>query len=168
MPFPDQGLIDQISLSDSVAMTIGNAPLVAVAVSDAIPLFDSFSFALGRAEGRIIFDSLSLSDSVAYSVPFSVAVADAVALSDSVGSQNQPGLGDSLSLSDSVAIQVFSTIAGVAEAVADELDLFDSVQYSVSGHNTFVGDMLSLQDAVAVVLEPTEDAYLRSFLNDAI
>jgi hypothetical protein len=180
------GLGAGFSLFEGLSILDGEKNLLGLfnGVSDQIGISDFIVIGLNRGNTAILFDSLTLADSLQVLSPYVTAVGDTLALSDSVGIlspifsdsftlSDAAGLGagflgaDSFTLSDAAGAALANSFLAVTESLNDSLGFTDSTQHS-SVPAAHVGDSLNFQDSVGASLQSFGTSYLRRYLNDVI
>lgn len=189
---------DTLSLSDSLAY---EAPVPSIVLSDVLSISDSLASTLGMmlneqlTLGDLLFYGLSLpveidggaltlSDAITTLIGVGLGKSDALTLSDvlKIGADVARQLGDNIFLSDFLiallqGLPSYSDNFALADATilnlslelskADSLSLSDAVILAIANNlQLSESDSLSLSDSVAYKLSGNLDSYIRHYLND--
>ena len=186
MPFPDQSVGDQNTLSDALVGFVTYATLI----SDSITFSDAL-IAVGRVApttiqfedqlffsdnviittvipGILLGDSLSFTDRLSTNRTQSNGIADAVSLSDALGVTllSSMGFSDTLVLSDASVATPNSIFLPLSLLTTDALSFSDGLAFVLSKSSIAFGDKYCLSDGILVDFPTLLNPYLRRYLND--
>lgn len=191
-PFPSfaatpltEDLVDTISLSDSISITLSDFLALTVGLSDTISLSDAIDNQL--PVDFELTDVITLSDRIDLLLGLIVSPSESLNLVDTLQEQNMANvdldigdfmvfqdfletssttyllLNDSLSLVDVIVISLGIT----ALNFVDTITLTDSIDVNLSGNIVInLSDFYTLVDSISADLRLTFNQYIRRYLND--
>lgn len=159
------GFLDGLFLSDSIALS-GTTP-TGPFILDAIALQDNVRFSLTR--GGASEDTLTISDSIRVDYLGLNDFSDTLTVDDSFGVWNTTYF-DEIVLTDQVDILAeLPALVEILLDISDSLELFDGLGgFGSSPEQWAFGDRIFLDDSQRVILNSTDNGYLRRYLNDVL